>query len=105
MLIISIAVSIVAGYLAFKYFQRKERIGVLFYMTLLPEKEGYSSSADLSYLEGKPGKSVTPLRPAGIAEIDGSRMDVVSEGTYIPAGVEIEVIKVEGRRVVVRSKP
>ncbi|MGI6318206.1 MAG: NfeD family protein [Dethiobacteria bacterium] len=105
MLIISIAVSIVAGYLAFKYFQRKGVLRRFILYDAATREEGYSSSADLSYLEGKPGKSVTPLRPAGIAEIDGSRMDVVSEGTYIPAGVEIEVIKVEGRRVVVRSKP
>ncbi|HHT46815.1 MAG TPA: nodulation protein NfeD [Firmicutes bacterium] len=104
MLFISIVVSIVAGYLAFKYFQRKGVLRRFILYEAATREEGYSSSADYSHLAGKRGKSITPLRPAGIAEIEGSRLDVVSEGTYIPAGVEIEVIKVEGRRIVVRSK-
>lgn len=105
MLLISIVVSIVAGYLAFKYFQRKGILRRFILADAATREEGFSSSADLSHFKGKLGKSVTPLRPAGTAEIDGSRLDVVSEGSYIPAGVEIEVIKVEGRRVVVRLKP
>ena len=104
MLFISILVSIVAGYLAFKYFQRKGILRRFILTDAATSEEGFSSSADLSHFQGKPGKSITPLRPAGIAEIEGSRLDVVSEGSYIPAGVEIEVIKVEGRRVVVRLK-
>lgn len=104
MLFISIVVSIVAGYLAFKYFQRKGILRRFILYDAATSEEGFSSSADLSHFEGKPGKSVTPLRPAGIAMIEGSRLDVVSEGSFIPAGAEIEVVKVEGRRVVVRLK-
>jgi len=57
----------------------------------------------LSYLLGKKGTAVTPLRPAGIMEVEGSRFDVVSEGSYVPAGAPVEVVKVEGRRIVVRT--
>ena len=42
------------------------------------------------------------LRPAGIAKIEGERIDVVAEGNYIKAGAEIEVTKVDGNRVVVK---
>jgi membrane-bound serine protease (ClpP class) len=51
---------------------------------------------------GKRGRARSPLRPAGIAEIEGTRVDVVSEGDMIDAGTEIEVMRVEGNRIVVR---
>jgi membrane-bound serine protease (ClpP class) len=42
------------------------------------------------------------LRPAGIADIDGARVDVVSDGSVIDAGAEIVVTQVDGNRIVVR---
>jgi membrane-bound serine protease (ClpP class) len=48
------------------------------------------------------GTTTSPLRPAGIAEIEGERVDVVSRGEYIEAGEPIEVIRIEGNRIVVR---
>lgn len=54
---------------------------------------------------GTYGTALSPLRPAGIAEIEGARVDVVSRGEYVPAGEPIEVILVEGNRVVVRRVP
>lgn len=52
---------------------------------------------------GKAGRALTPLRPAGTAEISGQRLDVVSEGGFIPAGTAVEVLRVEGVSVVVRA--
>lgn len=48
------------------------------------------------------GKAITQLRPAGIALIEGQRIDVVTAGEFIPAGESVEVVKVEGNRVVVQ---
>ena len=42
------------------------------------------------------------LRPAGIAEIEGERVDVVSDGEFIEAGDSIAVVRVDGNRIVVR---
>ncbi len=53
---------------------------------------------------GARGVTRSPLRPAGIAEIDGERVDVVSEGDLIDAGEPVEVVRVEGNRVVVRRR-
>ncbi len=50
---------------------------------------------------GKVGTTLTPLRPAGIATFEGHRLDVVSQGDFIPAGEAVEVISQEGFRVVV----
>ncbi len=48
------------------------------------------------------GHASSPLHPAGIAEIEGERVDVVSEGEMIDPGTPIEVARVDGNRIVVR---
>lgn len=103
MLLISLAVSLLAGYLAYQYFQRRGTLRRFVLSEAATREGGFSSTVDWSYLTGKTGRSVTPLRPAGIAEIGGSRFDVVSEGSFIPAGTDIKVVVVEGRRIVVRA--
>ena len=52
-------------------------------------------------LVGKQGVAEAPLRPAGIARIDGRRVDVVSRGELIENGTPVRVIEVRGNRVVV----
>lgn len=64
---------------------------------------GYRAPVDYSHLSGKQGVTMTPLRPAGIALIDGDRFDVVSDGGFIAANSPVEVIEMEGTRVVVRE--
>lgn len=56
---------------------------------------------DLNYFIGKVGKAHTPLRPAGIAEFDGVRLSVISEGDFIERDVPVRVEKVSGNRIVV----
>lgn len=55
-------------------------------------------------LVGSSGSSLTPLRPAGKALINGTRVDVVAEGSFIDSGEEIVVVLAEGSRIVVRKK-
>jgi len=64
---------------------------------------GYASAPerDRRWL-GQRGTALSPLRPAGIAHLDGERVDVVSEGEFIDAGEPLEVIRVDGNRIVVR---
>jgi membrane-bound serine protease (ClpP class) len=52
-------------------------------------------------LRGTVGTTLTPLRPAGIAQLAGRRVDVVSTGDFIAAGQAVEVIEEAGSRVVV----
>ncbi|HHU30080.1 MAG: nodulation protein NfeD [Bacillota bacterium] len=67
-------------------------------------EDGYLGTGDYSRLVGKEGVTLSVLRPAGLAEFDGERIDVVSEGSFIDRGVKVKVAKVEGTRVVVRPK-
>ena len=65
---------------------------------------GSAPDSDLRWL-GKQGRASSSLRPAGIAEIEGERVDVVSEGEMIDAGQFVEVTRVDGNRIVVRRIP
>jgi membrane-bound serine protease (ClpP class) len=71
--------------------------------TGLPVDAGYASApeSDRRWL-GKSGTAVSPLRPAGIAHLDGERVDVVSDGEFIEAGDPIHVVRVDGNRIVIR---
>lgn len=75
---------------------------------ILSEEEkadaGYTSRSNFSELLGAEGKSLTTLRPAGTAEINGKRIDVVTDSEYIEHGKPLVVTAVEGMRVVVREK-
>lgn len=64
-------------------------------------QSGFSGTEDMKYLLGKSGKTVTPLRPAGCADLDGVRLDVVTRGEFIEKDVPVTVIEVEGNRIVV----
>ncbi|MCX7703780.1 MAG: hypothetical protein N2234_06750 [Planctomycetota bacterium] len=58
---------------------------------------------ELRKLAGKQGTATSQLRPAGIAEIEGKRYQVISEGMIIDEGTKIEVIDVSGNRIMVRA--
>jgi len=66
-------------------------------------EEGYVAAGENSDLLGKEGVAYSVLRPSGIIDIEGRRVDAVSEGTWIPAGRRVLVVSVQGRRVVVRE--
>ena len=57
-----------------------------------------------SSLMGRYGTALSDLRPAGTADLEGERIDVVSDGEFITRGSQLEVVRVEGRRIVVKSK-
>ena len=68
--------------------------------------EGYvSSSREEDELLGKEGVTVSELRPAGIALINGRRTDVVTDGEFVAVDQVVEVVEVSGNRVVVRRAP
>ena len=56
---------------------------------------------DLNYFIGREGVTHTALRPAGIGEFDGVKLNVVSDGEFIAQGRPIRVQKVAGNRIVV----
>ncbi|MBW2610940.1 MAG: serine protease [Deltaproteobacteria bacterium] len=70
----------------------------------LSRKEGVSSqSSELESYVGTQGNAVTNLRPAGIAVINGKRVDVVTRGEYLEKDSAIIVTTVTGNQIIVRK--
>lgn len=61
------------------------------------------ASQHLERLRGRVGKSLSPLRPAGVVDFDGRRTDAISDGELIDAGQWVKCIDVHAGTVVVRA--
>jgi membrane-bound ClpP family serine protease len=62
-----------------------------------------AAAAELAGLLGAIGIAVTPLRPAGKVQFGEQFIDVIAEGAYIQPGARVQVIEIEGNRVVVKD--
>jgi membrane-bound ClpP family serine protease len=60
-------------------------------------------SSEAVALLGAIGVAATPLRPAGKAQFGETFLDVVAEGGYVVPGTRVQVIEIEGNRVVVKE--
>lgn len=87
-----------------RYLPRSERFSQLVLAPELSSISGYVSADTVEALTGKSGRTITPLRPSGAADIEGERIDVIAAGEFIPAGTAVEVVRVRGSRVEVRRK-
>jgi membrane-bound serine protease (ClpP class) len=83
-------------------------LGIRFGLRRLSFKGSLSATTNTSVderiegLVGKQGITVTSLRPAGVAMIEGQRVDVVSAGSFVGKDVPVCVVDTSGNRVVVR---
>jgi len=67
------------------------------------KEAGYIGTEDLDYFLNAEGEALTILRPSGTADFKGVKLDVVTEGGFISKGEKVKVMKVQGRRIVVRK--
>ncbi len=58
---------------------------------------------DTEALLGKEGVTATVLNPVGIAEFDGVRLNVVSEGNYMAKGAKVRIAQIDGAKIIVRE--
>lgn len=65
--------------------------------------EEEATQPPLARLLGDIGVAATPLRPAGKVKFGDEYVDVVSEGTFVPEGTRVQVIEIEGMRIVVKE--
>ena len=84
----------------------KTKIGRSLILDTSEHKEkGFRSGTDnLENLMGKTGVAITSLRPAGTVRIENDRLDVLTQGEFIAKGKEVEVIRVEGNKIIVKEK-
>jgi membrane-bound serine protease (ClpP class) len=99
---LSLLLAIAASLLLLRVFAHLPYGRRLVLETALPADVGFAAApeSDRRWL-GMCGTAASPLRPAGVADLDGERVDVVSDGAFIEPGEPIEVIRVDGNRIVV----
>ena len=104
-MIFSLLLALVASLALLRFLPRLPFGRRLILETGLPASEGYASApeSDSNWL-GKSGIALSALRPAGIAEIENQRVDVVSDGEFIDSEAPIVVTRVDGNRIVVRRR-
>jgi membrane-bound ClpP family serine protease len=68
-----------------------------------PETPDLPGAAEAAAMLGAIGTSASPLRPAGMAQFGEKYVDVVSDGGFIASGARVQVIEVEGTRIVVKE--
>lgn len=66
-------------------------------------ESGYRSLDDLAVFLDHEGVTTSVLRPTGIGDFDGVRLNISSEGEFIPVGTRVRIIKVEGAKILVRA--
>jgi membrane-bound serine protease (ClpP class) len=86
-----------------RYLPKSNRFNKLVLQPELTSSAGYIAAATNDGLLGRLGVAITPLRPAGTIEIDGERIDVVSQSEFISAGTTVKVLNVKGSKVEVRA--
>ncbi len=95
----AIVLTVVLFYLATRAFPQNAWMAKLTFAGV--QGADYVASSDFSMLRGRSGVAGSYLRPAGVALIDDRRIDVLTQGEFIPEGTPIRVTRVEGARVFV----
>ncbi len=73
----------------------------ILYESLTPG-DASDTAASRGRLLGREGMALSPLRPTGVAEIEGERVEVTTEGAFIAAGSRIRVVALVRGRYLVR---
>ncbi len=103
-ILIAVFIAIIGMVILMKFFGKNLHVfNKLILRDATTTEEGYVSNVNRIDLLGKVGETITPLRPAGTIIIGNERIDAVSEGSYIDKNRKVEVVQVEGSRIVVRE--
>ena len=103
-LVISLILAVILYYVNRNVFHKKLMfLDRLVLNDSISTEDGYVASESRLELLGQKLIAYTDLRPAGVAILDNEKLDVVTDGDFIEKGNDIEVIRVEGMRIVVKK--
>ncbi len=105
LLIVSFALAALVVIFGFRFLRNSRSGKHLFLADATSAREGFESMDNsLDSYRGKTGVTVSDLHPAGLAEIEGERMTVTTEGGFLEEGVPIEVVDIRYNQIVVRER-
>jgi membrane-bound ClpP family serine protease len=84
----------------------KTPVGKRFFLSRPDEDDTLANmpvNLELEHLRGRYGRTVSSLRPAGVTEFDGRRIDTMSESEMIEPGRWVRCIDVNAGKVIVRE--
>jgi membrane-bound serine protease (ClpP class) len=87
------------------YFWPRTPMGRNIFLTEQPEDATVAAlpvNQELEHLKGRIGRALSALRPAGMVDFDGRRIDTITEGMMVDAGQLVRCIDVRAGKVVVR---
>lgn len=102
-LVVLVAVAVVAGTLLPYWWQTPFGRRML-----LPGPEEDTTLAstpinqELGQLVGRVGRTISDLRPSGVTDFDGRRVDTITEGMMVDAGQWVRCVAVRAGKVIVR---
>lgn len=103
-IIIAMFVALLGMVIIMKFFGKKMHVfNKLVLKDATSTDEGYVSNENRYDLLDQQATTLTAMRPAGVVLVKGERIDAVSEGSFIEKGKTVQIIKVEGSRIVVRE--
>jgi membrane-bound ClpP family serine protease len=98
-----IAIPIIASVLM--HFWPRTRVGRRFFLNG-PEADATLAhmpvNLELEQLRGRFGRAISALRPAGVVDFDGQRVDTITEGMMVDPGQWVRCIEVKSGKVIVR---
>ena len=100
---LSVIISFAALILSWKYLPRTGLWKRIVLDSAEAKKEGFQSAEPQNFYLGKSGRSLSALRPAGRALIEGRILDVITEGGFIERDIPIKVVNIEGNKITVKE--
>jgi membrane-bound ClpP family serine protease len=98
-----VVVPVVSGIML--HYWPKTPIGRRFFLNSSDEDATLASmpvNVELEQLRGRFGRALSALRPAGVVDFDGRRIDTITEGMMVDAGQLVRCIDVKAGKVIVR---
>ncbi len=93
----------VSAWALLRHLPKSRRLEGVFLRESTSRDIGYLSAPEREDLIGHEGVAATDLRPAGTAIFGDERIDVVTEGPWIPADTAVRITQAESYRHVVRA--
>jgi membrane-bound serine protease (ClpP class) len=99
----SLFITLAVIYAWLRHLPNSGRFSGLLLRGAVHKSQGFVSAPNRGDLVGRDGVAVTDLRPSGTARVGEERLDVVTEGEYVPQGSRVQVVQRDGYRHVVRA--
>jgi membrane-bound serine protease (ClpP class) len=99
----SLFITLAVIYAWLRHLPNSGRFSGLLLQGSVHKSQGFVSAPNRGDLVGRDGIAVTDLRPSGTARVGEERLDVVTEGEYVPQGSRVLVVQSDGYRHVVRA--